>query len=273
VAALDRRRSRGDVRRGTRALPRSDTRPSSPTPGGDWTRIAVGEPVEGLAAVYHDSAKLARDVRAESRRGPTNAAPLLHEWARRPGPSWSSTPTRPTRVRAPLHGVTGSAPGRRRAPQRVLARLGEARVEQRFRRRGSRRHRVRRHQPRFDAAGLLDAMARSGVTTFCRRRPCAECSCRRTCGRTRCRRCARSWAPVSRSTRGVEQVQHAWGMTVRDGFGRPRPPRDREPARRPAQARLDGPALPAHGRIARPVNSEPGDEGEICLDLSARPTR
>jgi acetyl-CoA synthetase len=49
------------------------------------------------------------------------------------------------------------------------------------------------NQPRFNAKGLLDALARCGVTTFC--------------------------APPTVNPEVMEQVKAAWGITVRDGYG------------------------------------------------------
>ncbi len=74
----------------------------------------------------------------------------------------------------------------------------------------------------------------------------------------------------------IEQVEKAWGLTIRDGYGQTETTRaGRQHPRRAGEARLDGPAAAGRARRAR----RPADrarwrptragEGEICLDLSA----
>ena len=54
------------------------------------------------------------------------------------------------------------------------------------------------NQQRFDAAALLDTMARCGVTTFCAPPTVWRMLVQEDLAATRCRRCARSSAPASR---------------------------------------------------------------------------
>ena len=111
------------------------------------------------------------------------------------------------------------------------------------------------NQPRFDAAALLDTMARCGVTTFCapptvwrmlvqedlRGHPVP--SLREVVG---------AGEPLNPEV--IEQVQQAWGMTIRDGYGQTETTAQiGNPPGAAAQARVDGPAAAGlHRRAARP---------------------
>ncbi len=75
------------------------------------------------------------------------------------------------------------------------------------------------NQPRFNAKGLLDALARCGVTTFC---------APPTVWRMLIQEDLKAWKVSLREALGageplnpeiIEQVRAAWGVTVRDGYG------------------------------------------------------
>ena len=131
------------------------------------------------------------------------------------------------------------------------------------------------NQTRFDAAGLLDTMARCGVTTFCAPPTVWRMLVQEDL--------AAHPVPTLREVVGageplnpevIEQVQHAWGLTVRDGYGQTETTAQ---IGNPPGARLKpgsmGRPLPGYPiALLDPVTSEPGTEGEICIDLSARPT-
>ena len=57
----------------------------------------------------------------------------------------------------------------------------------------------------------------------------------------------------------IEQVQQAWGLTMRDGFGQTETTLQiGNPPGQPRQARLDGPAdAGLHGRALDPVTASP----------------
>jgi acetyl-CoA synthetase len=71
----------------------------------------------------------------------------------------------------------------------------------------------------------------------------------------------------------IEQVQKAWGVTIRDGFGQTET--TVQIANTPGQTVRPGSmGRPVPGyRVALidPVSGEPADEGEICLQLDPRP--
>jgi acetyl-CoA synthetase len=71
----------------------------------------------------------------------------------------------------------------------------------------------------------------------------------------------------------IAQVQAAWGLTVRDGYGQTETTAQiGNPPGAPLKPGSMGRALPGYTiALVDPVTGEPGDEGEICLDLSARP--
>jgi acetyl-CoA synthetase len=71
----------------------------------------------------------------------------------------------------------------------------------------------------------------------------------------------------------IDQVQQAWGVTVRDGYGQSETTAQigNSPglAVRPGSM---GKPLPGYRIVLlNPLTGKPGDEGEICIDLSDRP--
>ena len=130
------------------------------------------------------------------------------------------------------------------------------------------------NQERFDAGRLLDTMARCEVTTFCapptvwRMLVQEDLSAHPV---PSLREVVGAGEPLNPEV--IEQVQQAWGKTVRDGYGQTETTAQ---IGNPPGARLKtgsmGRPLPGYTvTLLDPVTSEPGDEGEICLDLSARP--
>ena len=241
---------------------------------GDWTRIAVGPPVPGWLR-YDDSADFLQTFEAEVETkadetlllyftSGTTARPKLVEHTHVSYPVghlstayWIGLQPGDVHLNVSSPGWAKHAWSNVFAPWIAGATAFVA------------------HQPRFDAAALLDTMARCGVTTFCapptvwrmlvqedlRAHPVP--SLREVVG---------AGEPLNPEV--IEQVQQAWGLTVRDGYGQTE-----------TTAQIGNPpgALLKVGSMGRPlpgytvvlidpVTSEPGTEGEICLDLSARPT-
>jgi acetyl-CoA synthetase len=77
------------------------------------------------------------------------------------------------------------------------------------------------NQPRFDAQGLLAAMERAGVTTFCAPptvwRMLVQTDLAAWAGRIPLREVVAAGEPLNPEV--IEQVRRAWGLVVRDGFG------------------------------------------------------
>ncbi|HYF59669.1 MAG TPA: AMP-binding protein [Burkholderiaceae bacterium] len=70
----------------------------------------------------------------------------------------------------------------------------------------------------------------------------------------------------------IERVRDGWGLTIRDGFGQTEttamignPPGQR------VQPGSMGRPLPGYPVVLLDADGKPGDEGEICIDLSSRP--
>jgi acetyl-CoA synthetase len=127
---------------------------------------------------------------------------------------------------------------------------------------------------RFDAAALLHQIRTQAVSTFCapptvwRMLIKADLSA----GPGALREVIAAGEPLNPEV--IEQVQQAWGLTLRDGFGQ---------TETTAQVGNTPGAPVKPGSMGRPLPGNPvvlvdpvtgllADEGEICLDLSRRPT-
>ncbi|WFB06854.1 AMP-binding protein [Streptomyces sp. LX-29] len=126
---------------------------------------------------------------------------------------------------------------------------------------------------RFDAARLMAEMERAGVTTFCAPPTVWRMLIQADLGqlRTPPREAVAAGEPLNPEV--IETVRRAWGVTIRDGFGQTETAV--QVANTPGQPLKTGSmGRPTPGftvALLDPVTGKPGDEGEICLDLSARP--
>jgi acetyl-CoA synthetase len=127
------------------------------------------------------------------------------------------------------------------------------------------------NQPRFDATGLLDAMAECGVTTFCAPPTVWRMLVQADLGAYRrripLREVVGAGEPLNPEV--IEQVERAWGLTVRDGYGQTETTAQ---VGNPPGARLKpgsmGRPLPGYDVVLLdPVTGEEGGEGELCLRL------
>ena len=126
---------------------------------------------------------------------------------------------------------------------------------------------------RFDAAALLGTMDRCGVTSFCapptvwRMLIQSDLSALRTAPRE----VVGAGEPLNPEI--IEVVRRAWGVTIRDGFGQTET--SVQIANTPGQVVKPGSmGRPVPGFViglVDPVSGVVGSEGEICVDLSARP--
>ena len=136
---------------------------------GDYTRIAVGEPVDGWLDFADADGAPAAFTPGRRRRAADDTLLLYftsgHHRAAEAGAS-TRTCRYPVGHLSTMYWI-GLRAGRR-APEHLLAGLGEARVEQRVRaveRRGDACSSTTTR--RFDAAALMAEMDRCGVTSFC----------------------------------------------------------------------------------------------------------
>ncbi|MGC0412918.1 acetyl-CoA synthetase [Streptomyces sp. SAI-195] len=127
---------------------------------------------------------------------------------------------------------------------------------------------------RFDAPRLMAEMDRAGVTTFCAPptvwRMLIQADLTRLA--TPPREVVAAGEPLNPEV--IEQVRRLWGRTIRDGFGQTETAV--QVSNSPGQVLKTGSmGRPSPGyrvELLDPVTGAPGaDEGEISLDLSARP--
>jgi acetyl-CoA synthetase len=127
---------------------------------------------------------------------------------------------------------------------------------------------------RFDAPKLLAQMERCGVTTFCAPPTVWRMLIQADLSKLTAvpREVVAAGEPLNPEV--IEHVRRAWDRTIRDGFGQTETAV--QVANSPGQQLKPGSmgrAMPGFKvTLVDPVTGEAGvDEGEICLDLSARP--
>src|SRR3954470_15196861 len=129
------------------------------------------------------------------------------------------------------------------------------------------------NQDRFDAAGLLDAAVRAEVTTFCAPPTVWRLLVQADLGSWKVpfRECVAAGEPLNPEV--IEQVRAAWNIVVRDGYGQTETTAQiGNPPAQPVRLGSMGRPLPGYTiTLLDVVTGEPGDEGEICIDLSDRP--
>jgi acetyl-CoA synthetase len=126
---------------------------------------------------------------------------------------------------------------------------------------------------RFDAAALLAQMDRCGVTTFCA--PPTVWRMLVQADLTQLKRPPREVVGAGEplNPEVIEQVRKAWGLTIRDGFGQTETTvQVANTPGQPVKPGSMGRAVPGYAvALVDPITGEPGNDGEICLDLRHRP--
>ena len=127
---------------------------------------------------------------------------------------------------------------------------------------------------RFDADALLAAMARCGVDTFCAPPTVWRMLIQADLGRAevRVRELVGAGEPLNPEV--IEQVEKAWGVRIRDGFGQTESTvQIANTPGQPIKPGSMGRPMPGYPVVlVDPATGQAGvDEGEICLDLSQRP--
>ncbi|WP_330308264.1 MULTISPECIES: AMP-binding protein [unclassified Streptomyces] len=127
---------------------------------------------------------------------------------------------------------------------------------------------------RFDAGRLMAEMDRAGVTTFCAPptvwRMLIQADLTQL--RTPPREAVAAGEPLNPEV--IDQVRRAWGVTIRDGFGQTETAVQvsNSPGQQLKTGSMGRPSPGFRVELLDPVSGAPGaPEGEIALDLSARP--
>lgn len=126
---------------------------------------------------------------------------------------------------------------------------------------------------RFDAAALLDQLRRAEVNTFCAPPTVWRMLIQADLGERPLglREILGAGEPLNPDV--IAQVEKAWGLTIRDGFGQTET--TLQVGNTPGQLLKPGsmgrpvPGVPVV--LVDPITGELTDEGEICLDLAAAP--
>lgn len=126
---------------------------------------------------------------------------------------------------------------------------------------------------RFDAAALLHQLRRAKVNTFCAPPTVWRMLIQSDLGARPdgLREILGAGEPLNPDV--IAQVEKAWGLTIRDGFGQTET--TLQIGNTPGQPVKPGsmgrpmPGVPVV--LVDPITGKPADEGEICLDLSKRP--
>jgi acetyl-CoA synthetase len=239
---------------------------------GDYTRIAVGEPVAGWhsyadsgaadAAYTPDGPTLATDTLLLYFTSGTTAKPKLVEHTHASYPvGHLSTMYWIGLEPGDVH-LNISSPGwAKHAWSNVFAPWNaEATV-------------FIHNYTRFDANRLMSEMDRCGVTSFCAPPTVWRMLIQADLGllETPPRKVVGAGEPLNPEV--IEQVRRAWGVTIRDGFGQTET--TVQVANTPGQPIKPGSMgrpLPGYAiELVDPATGEPGSDGEICIDLERRP--
>jgi acetyl-CoA synthetase len=126
---------------------------------------------------------------------------------------------------------------------------------------------------RFDAAALLDAVARCGVTTFCAPPTVWRMLIQSDLGRVKVplREVVGAGEPLNPEV--IDHVRRAWGLQLRDGFGQTETTvAIANTPGQPVKSGSMGRPVPGYSvALVDPITGAVGDDGEICLELEDRP--
>jgi acetyl-CoA synthetase len=129
------------------------------------------------------------------------------------------------------------------------------------------------NQRRFNARGLLDTIARCGVTTFCAPPTVWRMLIQEDLAawKVRLKELISAGEPLNPEV--IERVRAAWGLTIRDGYGQTETTAliGNSPGQR-LKAGSMGRPLPGYRVALLDADGAAQREGEICLTLEPRPT-
>lgn len=126
---------------------------------------------------------------------------------------------------------------------------------------------------RFDADDMLQVLATYGVTTFCAPPTVWRMLIQADLSSVEIavRECISAGEPLNPEV--IEQVKHAWGITIRDGFGQTETTAQiGNPPGQPVKPGSMGRPLPGYSiALVDPATGTVGDDGEICVELAPPP--
>jgi len=129
------------------------------------------------------------------------------------------------------------------------------------------------NQRRFNARGLLDTIARCGVTTFCAPPTVWRMLIQEDLAawKVRVQELISAGEPLNPEV--IERVKQAWGITIRDGYGQTETTAlvGNSPGQKIKLGSMGRP-LPGYRVALLDPNGAAVEEGEICLRLEPRPT-
>ena len=125
---------------------------------------------------------------------------------------------------------------------------------------------------RFDGLRVLDTLVRCKVTSLCGPPTVWRMLIQQDLAshKVTLRELVGAGEPLNPEV--IEQVQRAWGLTIRDGFGQSETTAlvGNSPGQ-PVKAGSMGRPLPGYRVALLDANDQPADEGELCLDMTVRP--
>ena len=124
------------------------------------------------------------------------------------------------------------------------------------------------NQPRFDAAALLAAVARTGATTLCAPPTVWRMIVQEDLAAhpNHLREVCAAGEPLNPEV--IETVRRAWGLTIRDGYGQTETTAQVGNAPgQPVKAGAMGRPLPGYRVALLDPDGHPAREGEVCLEL------
>ncbi len=127
---------------------------------------------------------------------------------------------------------------------------------------------------RFNAPALLAVLERCQVTTMCAPPTVWRMLIQEDLAKHRDRICIRELVGAGEplNPEVIGQINTAWGITVRDGYGQTETTAQvGNPPGQPVKAGSMGRPLPGFHMVLIDANGQRGDEGEIALELDPRP--
>lgn len=126
---------------------------------------------------------------------------------------------------------------------------------------------------RFDATALLETMQACGVDSFCAPPTVWRMLIQADLGTLKSPPSKLVGAGEPLNPEVIDQVEKAWGVMIRDGFGQTETTvQIGNPPGQPIKPGSMGRPLPGYRvTLVDPATGRPAEEGEICLDLDTRP--